>query len=123
MESSDHPADGVMLNYQVLAQALDESNFRLGCPVSSVVLDMPEIGSELAETCREAYNKWNEIYFDAFVKAGIEHERALRLAKTVQAASEGAILMARSEHSVQPIEEIGKEMAELIRHALPSQVS
>lgn len=120
MESSEHPADGVMLNYQVLAQAMEESNFRLGCPVSSVVLDMPEIGSELAETCREAYNKWNEIYFDAFVKAGIEHERALRLAKTVQAASEGAILMARSEHSVQPIEEIGKEMAELIRHALSS---
>jgi len=120
MESSDNPAEGVMLNYQALAQAMKESNFRLGCPVSPVVLDMPEIGSELAETCREAYNRWNEIYSDAFVNAGIEPGRAMRLARAVQAASEGAILMARSEQSVQPIEEIGKEMAELIRHALPS---
>lgn len=120
MESSENPAEGVMSNYQVLAQAMKESNFRLGCPVSSVVLDLPEIGSELAETCREAYNKWNEIYFDAFVDAGIESGRAMRLAKAVQAASEGAILMARSEQSTQPIEEIGKEMAEMIRHALPS---
>jgi TetR/AcrR family transcriptional regulator, lmrAB and yxaGH operons repressor len=118
MENSENPAEGVMSNYQILAQAMKESNYRLGCPVSSVVLDMPEIGSELAETCREAYNKWNEIYFDAFVDAGIESGRAMRLAKAVQAASEGAILMARSEQSTQPIEDIGKEMAEMISNVL-----
>jgi TetR/AcrR family transcriptional regulator, lmrAB and yxaGH operons repressor len=118
MENSENPAEGVMSNYQILAQAMKESNYRLGCPVSSVVLDMPEIGSELAETCREAYNKWNEIYFDAFVDAGIESGRAMRLAKAVQAASEGAILMARSEQSTQPIKDIGKEMAEMISNVL-----
>jgi len=118
LESSENPAEGVMSNYQILAQAMKESNYRLGCPVSSVVLDLPEIGSELAETCREAYNKWNEIYFDAFVDAGIESGRAMRLAKAVQAASEGAILMARSEQSTQPIEDIGKEMAEMISNVL-----
>ncbi len=116
MENSDDPAEGVMSNYQVLAQAMKESNYQMGCPVSSVVLDMPDIESELAEICREAYNLWNEVYYGAFVKAGIEPERALRLAKTVQAASEGAILMARSEQSIQPIEDIGKEMADMVSH-------
>lgn len=119
-EEAADPAEGVMLTYQVLAQAMEESNYQMGCPVSSIVLDMPDIGSELAETCREAYNEWTQMYCDAFIRGGIEPDRARRLAKTVQAASEGAILMARTKQNVQPIEEIGKELAELVSGVLES---
>ncbi len=114
LDSVENPADGVMSVYLILAQTMEESNYRMGCPVSSVVLDLPDIESELAEICREAYRKWTQMYCDAFMRAGIAPARALRLAKAVQAASEGAILMSRSERTVTPIEEIGKEMAVMI---------
>ena len=119
-DKAENPAEGVMLTYQVLAESMEESNFQMGCPVSSVVLDMPEIGSELANTCREAYNEWTLMYSNAFISSGLEPDRALRLGKTVQAASEGAILMARSEQSKEPIIEIGREMAEMVSNVLKS---
>lgn len=119
-EKAENPAEGVMKTYQALAEAMEASNYQMGCPVSPVVLDLPDIGSELAETCREAYSEWTQMYCDAFTSSGMEPGRALRLARTVQAASEGAIVMARSEHSVEPIEEIGREMAEMVSNALKS---
>jgi len=81
---------------------------------------MPDIGPDVENLCRETFDQWTELYYQSFIEAGIESGRALRLAKTVLTASEGAIILAKSNRDVSPLAEIAEEMAVLIRHALPS---
>jgi hypothetical protein len=48
----------------------------LAFPASYVVHEMPDIGSELTETCRVAYYRGYEMCFDTIVNAVIDPRRS-----------------------------------------------
>ena len=120
LAEADNPAEGVQQFFRVTARELVESDFAFGCPVAAIVLDRPDIESELAKTCQAAFDQWARMYRDALMAAGVPPGRAGSLALTVLASLEGALMMARSEQSAIPVDEVGKEVSELIAGALPS---
>ncbi len=121
LSEADSPAEGIQDFYRVVAREVVGSDYAFGCPVAAVVLDRPDIESELAKTCQAAFEEWVRMYRDALMAAGVAPERANRLALTILGSLEGALMMARSQRSPAPIEEIGQEVAEWIAAILSSR--
>lgn len=114
LEQADNPADGVRSFFRAAAREMVDSVYLFGCPVAPIVLDTPDMDSELARTCQAALEEWEGLYRSALESAGVAPGRAARLARTILAGLEGALIMARSERSVAPLEDVGDQMAEMI---------
>jgi len=99
-------------------EELRRSDYGLGCPVASVVLDNPATGSPLAELCREAVETWERMYADHLEAAGLDRERAGALASLMISAVEGAILVARARRTTEPLIVARDELSRLIESAL-----
>lgn len=121
LDASDDPAEGVRSFFIAAAREMVDSNYAFGCPVAPIVLDRPGPDSELARACQAAFDQWEQMYREALESAGLPTGKALRLARTILASLEGALLMARSKQSAEPIEQIGEEMARLVAGALSAE--
>lgn len=113
-----NPAEGVRLFFQAAAAEMTDSEYSFGCPVAPIILDAPEISSELAAACRAALEEWTGMYQGAIEAAGVTPTRAYRLAQMIVASLEGALIMARSQQASSIITEVGEEVTGLISAAL-----
>lgn len=120
LREAPEPAEGVRTFFRAAARDLAASDFGFGCPVAPIILDDPGADTALAETCRSAIVQWTQMYREAFLSAGIGATAAKSLARTVLAALEGALLMARSERDTSILEEVGDQIAAMIGHATPA---
>lgn len=118
LTQADDPPTGIRAFFEAAAAEMTDSEYVFGCPVAPIILDAPGIDSELATACRAALDEWTHMYRDALVAAGIGHSRAKRLALTIVAGLEGALIMARGSRDATPIREVGEEMAMMVRRAL-----
>ena len=118
LDQSDNPADGVRAFFEAAAQEMVDTDYTFGCPVAPIVLDTPGLESELAEACRAALEQWSQMYRDKLMASGLADPRARRLANTIVASLEGALIMARSEREAECIRQVGDEMAVLITAVL-----
>ena len=123
LREANNPADGIRAFFEAAATEMVESDYAFGCPVAPVILDAPGIGSELATACRAAVDEWTHLYRDALAEAGLADNRAERLAVTIVAGLEGALIMARGSHDPAPIREVGDELATMIGQALGAERS
>ena len=96
-----------------LARWLERSEFREGCPVSTVTLEMTPQNAALTEVCRGAFSTWQHRVTEFLVSIGITPVRAPRLATLIVCAFEGAFIVARAEQSTRPFLDTAKELAEL----------
>lgn len=115
-ESGD-PAVGLQAYLDGAAAELRASDYGLGCPVASVVLDSPDPGSALAELCQQAFDTWTRSYAGALEAAGLPPGRAGSLATLIMASVEGAILLARARRDTRPLAVVGEELTRAIEAA------
>lgn len=118
MEASGDPVEGMRAYIDGAAEELRRSDFGLGCPVASVVLDAPGAGTPLAELCREAVDGWERIYATHLIRAGLTEKRARSLATMIVATVEGAILLARARRDTGALDVAKCELCETIERAL-----
>lgn len=116
-ESGD-PAAGLRAYLDGAAAELRASDYGLGCPVASVVLDNPTPGTPLAELCRDAFDTWTRTYATHLAAAGLTVERSETLATLIMSAVEGAILLARARRDTTPLDEVGAELTRSIETAV-----
>lgn len=114
LTATDDPAEGVRSFFNAAAREMSDSDFTFGCPVAPIVLDGRDTGSELVQACQAAFDRWEQMYRDALERAGLRTAKAHRVARTILASLEGALLMARSKQSAEPIEQTGAEIAGLV---------
>lgn len=101
----------------VFADHLVASDFRNGCPVATVALDVAAESDAIREACVTAYASWHELLVDFLRGQGIHADRAPGLATTVLAAVEGALLLARTQRDVAPLRQVAADMRVLIEGA------
>ncbi|TDV55429.1 TetR/AcrR family transcriptional regulator [Actinophytocola oryzae] len=101
----------------MFAEHLVASDFRNGCPVATVALDVAADSEQVREACTAAYASWLEVVADFLVRQGIPADRAAGLATTVLAAVEGALLLARTRRDVAPLRQVGADLRVLIEGA------
>lgn len=85
--------------------AVQESDFDAGCAVAAGALD-PEPDSGARRAAAEAFVDWEQQLMGALVEHGVDAEAARGFATLAISAIEGALILARAQRSVEPLERV-----------------
>ena len=116
MEAED-PVAGLRQFSEGWKHVLSTSDFTAGCPALAAALDMRTESSR--EAAAGAFKKWTGVLATAFRDHGVNAARADSLATMTIAAIEGAIVLARADQSIEPLERVTQELERLVTAALP----
>lgn len=99
---------------EALATMVSESDFRLGCPVSVVTLEMGAESERLREACALAFESWIAPTAALLEANGVGAEDSRALATVVVSTVEGAVIVSRATRSTQPLHSAADVVAALI---------
>ncbi|GAA4087050.1 TetR/AcrR family transcriptional regulator [Nocardioides kongjuensis] len=108
------PAEAVRHAIEALTTIVAESDFRLGCPVSVVTLEMGAESERLRQACATAFESWISPTAAFLEASGVAPDEAHSLATVVVSTIEGAVIVSRALRSTQPLESAADVVAELI---------
>ncbi|MBJ7520540.1 MAG: TetR/AcrR family transcriptional regulator [Solirubrobacteraceae bacterium] len=118
LEETGDPVETLRAFLGVWAEILRASDFRAGCPVVAVSVEANDDEPEVTEAAAQAFRRWTRELADGLHGAGMEEERARRLATLTVAAIEGAVVLCRAERSTAPLDDVGAELEASLRTAL-----
>ena len=101
--------------YRLLAGWMAKSGFRDGCPISTTLLESAPQSEAIALAGREAFAEWRAVIARALIRDGFSKQEARRLSMLAVSALEGSLILARVECSSEPIEDIAKSLAVVLR--------
>jgi TetR/AcrR family transcriptional regulator, lmrAB and yxaGH operons repressor len=96
---------------------LENSEFAAGCPIAAGSME-GERHPNVRAAASEVFAEWQDVLSDGLVSRGVPADRARSLAVTAFAAIEGAVLLARSQRSMEPVERTTAEIRTLVADAL-----
>jgi TetR/AcrR family transcriptional repressor of lmrAB and yxaGH operons len=120
LDSAEGPAEAVEAVAALLADALDESGWLDGCPVSATALESVGRMPELQAACAEAFENWRRLVAEKLRAAGFAEEDAVDLAVTVISTLEGAEAAAQVAESRTPLLVAGRHLARLVSSYAPA---
>ena len=112
--SAGSPAEAARSAIEALTTIVGESDFRLGCPVSVVTLEMGAESERLRQACATAFESWSAPTATFLEASGLAADDARSLATVVVSTIEGAVIVARALRSTQPLVAAAEVVAELI---------
>ncbi len=112
--SAGGPAEAARAAIEALASIVRESDFRLGCPVSVVTLEMGAESERLRRACATAFESWIAPTAALLEASGVDAEGARSLATVVVSTIEGAVIVSRALQNIQPLMSAADVVAELI---------
>ncbi|MEW2634569.1 TetR/AcrR family transcriptional regulator [Streptomyces sp. NPDC048389] len=98
---------------QVLAGRLEESDWRKGCPIATVALEMAAASPSLQKACSEVYRSWETTLAERLTADG--HPSPDGTATAVLCLIEGALVLARAHRSREPLDRAAHSIASLLR--------
>lgn len=107
------PEDLLRAYAQQLAGWMAQSDWRAGCPISTVLLETAPDEPAITDAGAKAFADWTAVFVRALTFHGVEPSRALTLARLAISAIEGALILARVERSAEPILMAADQMADL----------
>lgn len=108
--SSSSAAEFVEAVLRYLGDRLEESGWRKGCPVATVALEMAATNDPLRKVCSEVYSGW-----ESALRARLDgHADADDLSVTILALIEGALLLARTHRSREPLTRVARQITILL---------
>ena len=95
---------------------LARSDFGAGCAIAAVTVaaESPQLRARAAQILRA----WRERLGELFVKGGMAGEKAPAVAANLIAACEGAVILARAEHSFEPFDLVAAQQLAMIEAAM-----
>jgi TetR/AcrR family transcriptional repressor of lmrAB and yxaGH operons len=100
---------------RLLAGWMAKSGFRDGCPISTTLLESAPQSAGIALAGREAFSDWRAVIARALLHDGFSHAEARRLSTLAVSAIEGSLILSRVESSAQPIEDVGRSLAAVLK--------
>ena len=94
-------------------EVLIRGKFEAGCAVLAVAVaaDAPEL---LDHTAR-VFRTWRQRLAELLEAGGLTHDDAARFAAVLVASSEGAVVLARAEQSLEPFDLVAEQLLEQVR--------
>jgi TetR/AcrR family transcriptional repressor of lmrAB and yxaGH operons len=114
MASAASAAEGIRVLMHSIAERIEASDYRAGGPITTVALESAPNASRLNRACRDIYDCWQEALRERMVMEGVEVGRARALASTVLSGIEGAMVLARTRQSRQPLKDAADCLARLV---------
>ncbi len=112
--NSGGAAEAARAAIEALAALVGDSEFRLGCPVSVVTLEMGAENERLREACAKAFESWITPTTALLEAEGIDHGRARSLATVIVSTIEGSVIVSRATRSTAPLRAAADVVADLI---------
>lgn len=103
------------------AQWTDEyraDGFAAGCPVAAATVDRASVDGSTREAAAGAFAAWRGPVAEALTGMGVPAARADSLATLMISTLEGAILLARAERDVRPLDTAVRELGPLLDSAV-----
>ena len=101
-----------------MAANLERSGYREGCPVATTALETAAQSDVLGRAARAAFKTWEQEIKRALISFGMKANKADRTATAVLSQLEGALLLARTYRSLEPMQRAEKALLVLGREAL-----
>jgi TetR/AcrR family transcriptional regulator, lmrAB and yxaGH operons repressor len=86
-----------------MASDLEKSDFKEGCPIATTALETSAQSEALGAATRTAFQKWENEIRRGLLRFGFTDERSADIAITVLSQLEGALLLARTYRSLEPM--------------------
>ena len=86
-----------------MAAELERSDYKEGCPIATTALETAVQSEVLCTAARNAFQKWENEIKRGLERFGIETDDADLIATLVLSQLEGALLLARTYHSLEPM--------------------
>jgi AcrR family transcriptional regulator len=114
---SEDPLAAVQAMADLWRAILSGSDFAAGCPVVAATVE-GDLAPAARDTAGVAFQGWEGVHTDILQGAGMPADRARSLATLVVAAIEGAVILARAQRSMTPLERVVGELHALLGDAL-----
>ena len=98
-----------------MAANLEASDFREGCPLATTVLEIATDSEAIGKAAREAFAAWEREIAQALVRFGSGEKQAVTVATAILSQLEGALLLARTYRSLQPMRRAEDTLRLLVR--------
>jgi TetR/AcrR family transcriptional repressor of lmrAB and yxaGH operons len=98
-----------------MAANLEASDFREGCPLATTVLEIATDSEAIGKAAREAFAAWEQEIAQALVRFGSSEKHAASVATAILSQLEGALLLARTYRSLQPMRRAEETLRLLVR--------
>ena len=108
------PAAAIAFLTAAIADAIEQSGFRAGGPLTTVAMETATSSERINLACRAAYDRLRAAFAAKLAADGYKAARADELATFITAAIEGGILLSRTYHSGDPLRRVGQELAALL---------
>lgn len=99
---------------KVFAEQLRDSGYQKGCPIATTALEEAATSDRLQAVSAEIYHTWSARFAQALRREGWPEERASALGVMVLATVQGALLLARVDRDLQPMQIVGREIGRLL---------
>ncbi len=109
--------DAVRWWYRKAAEALAADDYRGGCPVATITLEMAHVSPSITKACEDAFAAWHKVLTDLLAGHGLGAEKAEDVAVAVMNNLEGALLVSRIRRSPEPLEKAADHVALVVRAA------
>ena len=119
LEQFDDPAEAIERIFVGEAAILEKSDYRDGCPIASVTLDVASTNEGLRVACASAFGGWLGTIGLALSSAGAPADDATALAGFVLSCLEGAIVLSRAAKSPAPL----LQSARFVRQAVDREAT
>ncbi|WP_019634537.1 TetR/AcrR family transcriptional regulator [Actinomadura atramentaria] len=98
----------------LLGAALEGTQFREGCPIASVALDVAAESDQVRAACAQGYQQWIDLIAERLRQRGVPAGTTQELAVFVLSSIEGALLLARVQHDTAPLRNIAARLTDVI---------
>lgn len=115
LSQAEAAGEAVSLLAMSIADAIEDSKFQAGGPLTTVALETATSSERLNLACREAYSVMQSVFTEKFKDNGFEESRAVDLAGYVLAVFEGSILLSRVQHSGSPLRQAAAHLKSYIK--------
>jgi len=121
LTKSKHPSEAINLVIGVFKARLVEAEFRSGCPVSAVGLELSGTQSLALDACSAAFSAWIKT-LEFYLKNYVAEEQAAKLADAVFCLIQGALILSRVTGDLEHLSNAEVYSGKLLRDALSKQV-
>jgi TetR/AcrR family transcriptional repressor of lmrAB and yxaGH operons len=99
-----------------MAADLEKSDYSEGCPIATTALETSAQSETLGNATRAAFRKWESEIARGLARFGMPTEEADVAATMVLSQLEGALLLARTYRSLEPIHRAERALKLMLRH-------
>lgn len=118
--SREHRPEEVVSGFiAVIKKTMAANDFRAGCPVAAVAVEDHPEAPELEKAASDVFASWTSTLAASLRRSGVPTARARRLATMTVTSVEGAIMLCRASRNTKALDDVGQELVELYRAAVP----